>query len=106
LIFSRIGEDVMFRTQSWNKEVAYQLHTNKKYAKLLVQKLIRDGENPDDVIRHIVRAYGIKELSQKVHIRPQNIARVLRSPSNATDETLNRIVKPFGVKVERQLALV
>ena len=96
----------MFRTHSWSKEVAYQLHTDKKYAKLLVQKLIRDGENPDDVIRHVVRAYGIKELSEKVHVRPQNIARVLKSPKNAKDVTLNKIFKPFGFKVERQLALV
>jgi DNA-binding phage protein len=96
----------MFRTHSWNKEVAYQLQTDKKYAKLLVQKLIRDGEDPDDVIRHIVRAYGIKELAEKVHVRPQNIARILRSPKNAKDETLNKIVKPFGFKVERHLALI
>jgi hypothetical protein len=96
----------VFRTHSWNKEVAYQLHTDKKYAKRLVQKLIRDGENPDDVIRHVVRAYGIKELSEKVHVRPQNIARILKSPKNAKDETLNKIFKPFGLKVERQLVLV
>ena len=96
----------MYRTHSWNKEVAYQLHTDKKYAKLLVQKLIRDGENPDDVIRHVVRAYGIKELSEKVHLRPQNIARVLKSPKSAKDSTLNKIFMPFGLKVERQLALV
>ncbi|MGH7443023.1 MAG: hypothetical protein ACREKE_10165 [bacterium] len=96
----------MFRTHSWNKEVAYQLQTDKKYAKLLVQKLIRDGEDPDDVIRHLVRAYGIKELSEKVHVRPQNIARMLRAPAKAKDVTLNRIVRPFGLKVERQLALV
>jgi len=96
----------MFRTHSWNKEVAYQLHTDKKYAKLLVQKLIRDGEDPDDIIRQVVRAYGIKELAEKVHVRPQNIARVLRSPKKAKDETLNKIFKPFGFKIERQLALV
>ena len=96
----------MFRTHSWDKEVAQQLHTDRTYAKLLVQKLIRDGENPDDVIRHVVRAYGIKELSKKVRVRPQNIARVLKSPKNAKEETLNKIFKPFGFKVERQLALV
>ena len=96
----------MFRTHAWNKEVAFQLHTDKKFAKLLVQKLIRDGENPDDVIRQVVRAYGVKELAEKVHVKPQNIARVLRSPKNAKDETLNKIFKPFGFKVERQLALV
>lgn len=96
----------MYRTHSWNKEVAHQLHTDPKYAKLLVQKLIRDGEDPDDVIRHVVRAYGIKELAEKVHVKPQNIARVLRDPQKAKDETLNKIFKPFGMKVERQLALV
>ncbi len=96
----------MFRTHAWSKEVAYQLHTDKKYAKLLVQKLIRDGENPDYVIRHVVRAYGIKELSEKVHVHPQNIARILRAPAKAKNETLNKIFKPFGFKVEHQIALV
>lgn len=94
----------MYRTHDWNKEVAYQLHTDKKYAKLLVAKLIRDGENPDDVIRQVVRAYGIKELAEKVHVKPQNIARVLRAPDKAKEETVNKIFKPFGFKIERQLA--
>jgi DNA-binding phage protein len=97
-------EDTVFRTRSWNHEVARQLHSDPRYAKLFVQKLIRDGEDPEEVIRTVVRAYGLKELAEKVHIRPQNLARVLRAPAKAKDETLNRIVRPFGVKVSRRLA--
>ncbi len=68
--------------------------------------LLRDGEDPDDVIRHVVRAYGIKELALRVHVQPQNIARILRAPARAKDSTLKRLLRPFGMKVERRLALV
>lgn len=96
----------MFRTRAWNVEVARQLQKDKAYARLFIQKLLRDGEDPNDVIRHVVRAYGIKELALRVHVQPQNIARILRAPARAKDSTLKRLLQPFGVKVERRLALV
>lgn len=96
----------MFRSIRWSEVVAMQLHSNKEYARLFTQKLIEAGEDPDEVIRAIVRAYGIKELADRTKIRPQNIVRILRAPQRAKDSTLNRLVRPFGVKVQRRLALV
>ena len=37
--------------RSWSEELAYQLRTDKKFAKLLSQKLIRDGEDPKRVMK-------------------------------------------------------
>lgn len=93
----------MFRLESWDAVVAKQLQTDQVYAKAFVEQLLLDGEDPDEVIRVIVRAYGIKELAQRTHLRPQNIARVLREPAKARDNTLNRLVRPFGLQIERQL---
>ncbi len=42
-------------TRPWSEEVAYQIRTDKKFAELLVQKLIRDGEHPEDAIRQIAK---------------------------------------------------
>ena len=36
---------------SWAKEVMHQLKTDKKFAKLLTQKLVRDGEDPASIAR-------------------------------------------------------
>jgi HTH-type transcriptional regulator/antitoxin HipB len=44
-------EPVISKTHTWEKEVAHQRRTDKKYAKLLDQKLIRDGENPATALR-------------------------------------------------------
>lgn len=95
-----------YRTESWDKEIAYQLQHDKTYARHFVEKLIRDGEDPFEVLRRVVRAYGVKELADRTSLRPQSIARVLRAPEKAKDETLNKMVRPFGVKIRRDLAFV
>jgi DNA-binding phage protein len=95
-----------FRTEAWDKEIAYQLHHDKAYAHHFVEKLLREGEDPLEVLRRVVRAYGVKELADKTSLKPQSIARVLRAPEKAKEATLNKMVKPFGVKIRRELAFV
>jgi DNA-binding phage protein len=95
-----------FRTESWDKEIAYQLQHDKAYAHHFVEKLIRAGEDPLEVLRRVVRAYGVKELADKTSLRPQSIVRVLRAPEKAKEETLNKMIRPFGMKVHRKLAFV
>jgi hypothetical protein len=72
-----------YRTESWDKEIAYQLQHDKVYAKYFVEKLVQEGADPLEVLR-----------------------RVLRASQNAKEETLNKMAKPFGVKIRRELAFV
>jgi hypothetical protein len=95
-----------FRSESWDKEIAYQLQHDKAYARHFIEKLVKAGEDPDEVLRRVVRAYGVKELSDKTALRPQSIVRLLRAPANAKEETLNKLLKPMGVRVQRALAFV
>ena len=95
-----------FRTHSWDLEIAHQLQTDKKYARLFIEELVKDGQDPEEVLRRVVRAYGITELSQRTDLKPQSIVRLLRAPERAKESTLNQLLKPLGVKVRRRLAFV
>lgn len=92
------------RTQAWEKEITFQLRRDKVYARHFVENLLRDGEDPAEVLRRIVRAYGVKELAERTDLKPQSIVRILRTPEKAKEETLNKLARPFGVKIRRQLA--
>src|SRR5690606_17432662 len=86
-----------YRTRDWNEVLAKDLR-DPEFVKEYVTGLLKDGWSTEDIIRRIVRAYGIKELALRVHLRPESISRVLRDPLKAKEETLKKLTRPFGVK--------
>ena len=47
----------------------------------------------------VIRAIGIKEFSAKVGIASSNILRAIHPRHNPTPATLNRLLKPFKLKL-------
>jgi hypothetical protein len=98
-----------YRTRDWNEVLAKDLR-DPEFVKEYVAGLLKDGWSSQDIIRRIVRAYGIKELALRVHLRPESISRVLRDPLKARDKTQKKITRPFGLKarveITRELALI
>ena len=91
-----------YRTKNWDEVLAKELR-DKEFSRQFFWGLIQDGVEPADVIRRVVRAYGVKELSEKVKLRPESVARVLKDPDKARESTLNILMKPFGVRLSKQL---
>ena len=94
-----------YRTKNWDEVVAKELR-DKEFARGFFEGMIEDGLDAEEVIRRVVRAYGVKELAQKVHLKPESLARVLREPGRARESTLNKIVKPFGVRMAKRLVVL
>ncbi|MBI3593396.1 MAG: hypothetical protein HY200_00395 [Nitrospirae bacterium] len=57
-----------------------------------------EGFSIQKVLGKVIRCYGIKEFSQKTGMASPNILRAINPKHNPTQETLNRLLKPFGLK--------
>jgi hypothetical protein len=45
------------------------------------------------------RAYGVKEFAELVQMPSSNLSWALNSESNLTQQTLERLLQPFGLRV-------
>ena len=49
--------------------------------------------------REVIRATGMKEFSESVGIPSPNVLRAINPKHNPTQETLERLLKPFGLRI-------
>lgn len=84
-----LGVKVTFR--SWNKEVASKVQKDKKYGKLLAQKLTRDGEDPK-------KAFGSSRVAQGIRKGLQEaLAYAQKENASPVKKPAGRRVKPGGL---------
>ena len=86
------------RSADWNKGLAQDLR-RPEFAQLFIQNALEEGLSIQVVLGAVIRAYGVKEFSVKVGLPSSNILRVLRPKHNPTLESINRLVKPFGLEL-------
>ena len=60
---------------------------------------VEEGMSLQQVLGKVIRCYGIKEFSKKVRIPSSNISRAINPKHNPTQKTLNKLLKPFGLKL-------
>jgi DNA-binding phage protein len=51
------------------------------------------------VVAKVIRAMGVKEFAAKIGMASPNLLRTLNSRHNPTQDTLNRLLKPFRLKL-------
>ncbi len=86
------------RSREWNEGLAGDLK-DPVFAREFLMAAMEEGVPVQVVLGKIIRAYGIKEFSRKTRIANSNLVRVTRPNYNPTQETLNRLLKPFGLKL-------
>jgi DNA-binding phage protein len=47
----------------------------------------------------IIRATGVKEFAARIGMPSSNLVRAIHPRHNATQETLERLLKPFGLRI-------
>jgi DNA-binding phage protein len=47
----------------------------------------------------VIRARGVKEFAEKVGMPSPNVLRAIHPKHNPTQETLERLLKPFGLRI-------
>lgn len=86
------------RSKDWNEGLSADLR-DPEFAREFILAAIEDGMLLKTILAKTIRAYGVKEFSKTVKIAEPNLVRLLSTRSNPTQETLNRLLKPFGLRL-------
>ena len=84
------------RRVDWNEGLAKDLQ-DLNFAREFLLASLAEGISIQVVLGKVIRAMGVKEFSKKSKIASPNILRAINPKHNPTQETLNRLLKPFGL---------
>lgn len=87
------------RSRDWNEGLAADLR-DMAFAREFILAAVKDESiQLQVVLGKVIRLYGVKEFSKLVKIPGPNILRAVNPKHNPTQETLSRLLKPFGLTI-------
>jgi putative addiction module killer protein len=86
------------RSRDWNVGLAEDLR-DREFAREFLLGAIDEGVPLQVALAKVVRAMGVKEFAAKVRMASPNLLRTLNPRHNPTQDTLNRLLKPFRLKL-------
>ncbi len=86
------------RSEDWNIDLAKRLR-NPKFARAFLLAAIEEGLTIQEALGKAIRAIGITEFAAQVGMPRPNVQRAIRPQYNPTQETLNRLLAPFRLRL-------
>lgn len=86
------------RSRDWNRGLAEDLR-DPEFAREFLLAAIDDGVSVQRALGKVVRAMGVKEFAAKVRMAGPNVLRAINPRHNPTQETLNRLLRPFRLRL-------
>jgi len=86
------------RHRDWNVGLARDLR-DREFARQFLLAAIDEGIPLQVALGKVVRAMGVKEFAGKVRMASPNLLRALSPRHNPTQDTLNRLLKPFRLRL-------
>lgn len=86
------------RSSEWNDGLAEDLK-DFNFAREFLLAAIEEDISIQAALGKVIRAYGVKEFSKRVHIPSSNILRAINPKSNPTLETINKLLIPFKLRL-------
>jgi DNA-binding phage protein len=86
------------RSRDWNRGLAEDLR-DVDFARELLLAAIDEGVSVQRALGKVVRATGVKEFAAKVRMASPNVVRAINPRHNPTQETLNRLLRPFRLRL-------
>jgi DNA-binding phage protein len=86
------------RSVDWNEGLAEDLR-NPEFARESLLAAVAEGVPVQQALAKVVRAMGVKEYAALTGIASSNVLRATRPRHNPTQNTLNRLLKPLGLKL-------
>lgn len=86
------------RSRDWNDGLAEDLK-DKVFAREFLTAAVEDGIPLQQALAKVVRATGVKEFAARVDMPSSNLLRAIHPNHNPTQETLERLLKPFGLRI-------
>jgi len=86
------------RSSDWNEGLAEDLQDPEFVQRFLVAA-VEDGVPLKMALAKVIRATGVKEFAERVGMASSNVLRTIHPKHNPTQETLERFLKPFGLRI-------
>lgn len=86
------------RSRDWNEGLADDLQ-DPEFARQFLTAAVEDGVPLKIALAKVIRATGVKEFSHSIGMPSPNVLRAINSKHNPTQETLERLLKPFGLRI-------
>jgi DNA-binding phage protein len=86
------------RSEDWNVGLARDLQ-DPKFAREFLLGAVEEGVPVQLALAKVVRAMGVKEFAAKVRMASPNVLRAINLRHNPTQDTLNRLLRPFKLRL-------
>lgn len=87
------------RNRDWNEDLAEDLK-DPKFAHGFFRAALEDGLPLNLALGKVIHNFiGVKEFATLIGMASPNLLRVISPKHNPTQETLNRLLKPFGLQL-------
>jgi DNA-binding phage protein len=86
------------RSEDWNIDLARRLR-NPTFARAFLLAAIDEGLTVQQTLGKVIRAIGVTEFAAKVRMPRSNVQRALHPQHNPTQQTLNRFLAPFRLRL-------
>jgi DNA-binding phage protein len=86
------------RSKDWNIGLAEDLR-DLGFAREFLLAAIDEGVSVQRALGKVIRAMGVREYSALVHMAPPNVLRAINPQHNPTQETLDRLLRPFRLRL-------
>jgi DNA-binding phage protein len=86
------------RSRAWNEGLDEDLR-DKTFAREFLLAAIDEGVSIQVALGKVIRPMGVKEFAASVDMAPPNVQRAINPRHNPTQETLNRLLRPFRLRL-------
>jgi DNA-binding phage protein len=86
------------RSRDWNEGLAADLR-NPEFARAFLLAAVAEGLPLHLALGKVIRAMGVKEFAGRVRMASPNLLRAIHPRHNPTQDTLNRLLKPFRLQL-------
>jgi DNA-binding phage protein len=86
------------RSTDWNEVLAGDLQ-DREFAREFLLAAVEEDVSIQAALGKVIRAYGLKEFAAEIDMPSSNLSRALMPSSNVTQQTLNRLLKLFGLRL-------
>ena len=87
------------RSVAYDFGVAEYLQNPERARGLFTTAMEEEGLPLQVVLGTMIRAMGVKEFAAKAGMAAPNVLRAINRRHNPTQETLDRLLKPFGLRI-------
>lgn len=86
------------RSRDWNEGLAQDLR-DQEFAREFLLAAMDEGVPIQVALGKVIRAMGVKEFAARAKMAGPNVLRAINPRHNPTQDTMNRLLKPFRLKL-------